>query len=319
MVGRVSGDQIRGVQAPEVEEIHQQGFVEGQVVSQDLERPSRSDGGMRKSETNLEGQSRQAGLDRQLLEGRADAIFKACEGVGTDENTIFRSLSGLNQKERTELNEIYRQKFGMSLEDQLRSEMSGPELDKALGLLNGNGASPVKASIESRADSIRKACEGVGTDEQTIFRNLSGMTAEERQQLNEVYKQKFGISLEDQLRSEMSGPELQKGLDLLNGKGQSQDLEHVSRKTSVDGGPGTVQSGQKLTVGSRGPEVEEFQKQLNAWRSTKGLPPITVDGIFGNQSAEAVRQFQLATGLSTDGIAGPNTKTQLQKELNSNT
>jgi peptidoglycan hydrolase-like protein with peptidoglycan-binding domain len=102
-----------------------------------------------------------------------------------------------------------------------------------------------------------------------------------------------------------------------SGNVQSQELEHTNGKTSVDGNSGNVQAGQKLTVGSRGPEVEEFQKQLNAWRATKGLPPIAVDGIFGKQSAEAVKQFQLATGLSTDGIAGPNTKTQLQKELNS--
>ena len=318
MVGRVSGDQIRPVQSSEVEEIHQEGFVEGQVVHQDLERPSRSDGAMRKSETNLEGQSKQAELDKQLLQGRADAIFKACEGVGTDENTVFRSLSGLSQKQRTELNEMYQQKFGMSLEDQLRSEMSGPELDKALGLLHGNGGSPVKPSIESRADSIHKACEGLGTDEQTVFRNLSGMSADERRELNEVYKQKFGMSLEEQLKSEMSGPELQRGLDLLNGKGQSQDLERSSSKSSGAenvNGSANLQAGQNLKMGSRGPEVEEFQKQMNQWRASKGLPPIAVDGIFGKGSAEAVKQFQLATGLSSDGIAGPNTKSKLNREL----
>lgn len=105
----------------------------------ELERPVRSSSGpsTQAAESALGAQAQQAQLKRQLLEGRADAIHKACAGIGTDEEAVFKNLSGLSSEERKQLDQIYKEKFGMSLEEQVRDEMSGPELDRALQLLNG--------------------------------------------------------------------------------------------------------------------------------------------------------------------------------------
>ncbi|HSE43167.1 MAG TPA: hypothetical protein VLH08_20585, partial [Acidobacteriota bacterium] len=38
--------------------------------------------------------------------------------------------------------------------------------------------------LENRANAIHQACEGLGTDEAAVFRNLSGLSSEERKQLD---------------------------------------------------------------------------------------------------------------------------------------
>ena len=58
-----------------------------------------------------------------------------------------------------------------------------------------------------------------------------------------------------------------------------------------------------LAVGTRGTDVSRMQDALR----TAGFNPGSSDGIFGRQTAAAVRQFQAAKGLQTDGIVGRNT------------
>lgn len=50
----------------------------------------------------------------------------------------------------------------------------------------------------------------------------------------------------------------------------------------------------------RGDDVRELQRRLNRLGFDAGY----VDGVFGPQTAEAVREFQLNVGLRVDGIAG---------------
>ncbi|WP_163580108.1 N-acetylmuramoyl-L-alanine amidase [Gracilibacillus saliphilus] len=62
--------------------------------------------------------------------------------------------------------------------------------------------------------------------------------------------------------------------------------------------PGTL-----LTIGSAGDNVARVQSQLN----TMGYNAGAEDGIFGDNTASAVRRFQLANNLEVDGIVGRNT------------
>ncbi len=58
-----------------------------------------------------------------------------------------------------------------------------------------------------------------------------------------------------------------------------------------------------LRQGLRGSYVRFLQQLLES----KFYPVGTIDGIFGNNTASAVRSFQSANGLIVDGIVGPNT------------
>ncbi|GAB4196895.1 MAG: hypothetical protein Fur006_44860 [Coleofasciculaceae cyanobacterium] len=64
-----------------------------------------------------------------------------------------------------------------------------------------------------------------------------------------------------------------------------------------------IPSIQVLRFGDRGPEVERLQQELRR----RGFNPGRVDGIFGPQTREAVRQFQRVNGLFPDGTAGRDT------------
>ncbi len=60
---------------------------------------------------------------------------------------------------------------------------------------------------------------------------------------------------------------------------------------------------QVVTVGSRGSTVRTIQQKLKNWGYYKGA----VDGIFGNQTKEAVKYFQRKNGLKVDGVVGKQT------------
>lgn len=56
-------------------------------------------------------------------------------------------------------------------------------------------------------------------------------------------------------------------------------------------------------MGSSGSQVRTIQTKLKNWGYYTG----EVDGIYGSQTAEAVRYFQRKNGLTADGVAGPAT------------
>jgi len=64
-----------------------------------------------------------------------------------------------------------------------------------------------------------------------------------------------------------------------------------------------------LKKGSSGPEVERLQERLKLL----GYLPAdsVVDGKYGQETANAVKEFQRKAGLSADGDAGPLTQTKL--------
>ena len=68
-------------------------------------------------------------------------------------------------------------------------------------------------------------------------------------------------------------------------------------------------------LGSRGEEVRQIQTKLKELGYLQG----NVDGIYGNQTKQAVTAFQRDHGLSADGIAGEKTLAALGIGANTNT
>lgn len=66
--------------------------------------------------------------------------------------------------------------------------------------------------------------------------------------------------------------------------------------------------GTPLRLGSTGSAVRTMQAYLNTIRTVyPGIPLLTVDGVFGEQTLAAVRAFQQQAFLTVDGIIGPET------------
>ena len=81
-----------------------------------------------------------------------------------------------------------------------------------------------------------------------------------------------------------------------------------SGESSSGGGSTIAWPGVYLRRGSTGGDVVTLQRLLNNARATYAqLPLLTVDGVFGANTDNAVRLFQRAAGLTVDGIVGPTT------------
>jgi hypothetical protein len=61
-----------------------------------------------------------------------------------------------------------------------------------------------------------------------------------------------------------------------------------------------------ISFGSRGPEVTDLQRRLNALKGAP-KPPLAEDGIFGPKTRDRVHAFQRSAKLVVDGIVGPKT------------
>ena len=71
------------------------------------------------------------------------------------------------------------------------------------------------------------------------------------------------------------------------------------------GGRGEVEAAARPTLrqGATGDAVRDVQRKLKEWGYYNGA----VDGVFGSQTAGAVRLFQQRNGLTVDGVVGPQT------------
>jgi len=142
------------------------------------------------------------GFDAGALAGR---LYDAMDGWGTDERAIFDVLYSGGPALNQAIKQAYAARYGTTLEADLRSELSGADLDKALMLL--------RQGKMSLADKIREGARGWGTDETRIFRALERASQEERTQ---VAKDPAVLSI---LESELSADDMKLVRAYLSGDG----------------------------------------------------------------------------------------------------
>ena len=76
--------------------------------------------------------------------------------------------------------------------------------------------------------------------------------------------------------------------------------------------------GTTLRSGSTGSAVEQVQFWLNTLAQYESsIPSVTVDGVYGTGTANAVRAFQRRYGLDVDGVVGQTTWTELYDQFQS--
>lgn len=77
---------------------------------------------------------------------------------------------------------------------------------------------------------------------------------------------------------------------------------YINSTEQISGVPASW-PGYNLTIGSTGDKVRQMQNQLNAIADAyPAIPKITADGIYGEQTAAAVRRFQQIFNLPVTGI-----------------
>ncbi len=88
---------------------------------------------------------------------------------------------------------------------------------------------------------------------------------------------------------------------------------YINTAEAISGIPSSY-PGYALRIGSSGAAVRKIQEQLNAISNKYPLiPKLTVDGIFGERTQNAVKIFQRVFGLTQDGIVGSRTWYRIQE------
>ncbi len=82
---------------------------------------------------------------------------------------------------------------------------------------------------------------------------------------------------------------------------------YINEAEIISGIPASY-PGESLTIGSSGESVLQIQEQLNQIANVyTQIPKISADGIYGNETANAVEAFQRIFNLPVDGIVGYRT------------
>jgi len=102
---------------------------------------------------------------------KARELHEAFDGWGTDERKVLDILYTGRQDLTRLIEQAYNREFSPNLESEVRDELSGNDLEKALNLL--------KKGAPTLADKIREAARGWGTDEDQIFNAFERASAQE--------------------------------------------------------------------------------------------------------------------------------------------
>lgn len=162
---------------------------------------------------------------------RGRQFHAAVDQWGTDESGVYAALGGLSDLQRHAVDLYYRQEHGSSIDAELEDELSSSELDRAQDIMRGD-------VIAADAAALHTAIDGMGTDESTIWRVLRNKTPEERAELERIYEERYGESLQSALEGDLSGLELDRGEALRAGDVATADaigLEHAQTATWYGG------------------------------------------------------------------------------------
>lgn len=94
----------------------------------------------RKAETDLKGQIKASDLgDFLKADQRAEKMFKAADVMHKDPDAIVSALGDLTAKQMKELQKVFPEKYGVSLDVFLKNELKGSRLNLALDMVrSGN-------------------------------------------------------------------------------------------------------------------------------------------------------------------------------------
>jgi hypothetical protein len=149
-----------------------------------------------------------AGAERILAVARAEGggfnaeqivtgVHAAMDQWGTDEAQIYSQLNGLSRLKGAAVRKLYYARFGSSLDEDLRSELSGDELSRAEAQLEGRAA-------QAEAIALHDAIAGPGTDEAAIMQLLRNKTPAEVEAIRAEYLSRFGETLDAALAGDLA-------------------------------------------------------------------------------------------------------------------
>ncbi len=117
-------------------------------------------------------------VDPKVISAKADSLFKAMDGWGTDEDSVMGALKGLKPAEIEALKKQYQDHYGRSLDADLESELGGSDLAEAKAHLTSN-------PVDSALAALNNSTGFFNDDEAKIEQTLRDLKPE---QLTELQK-----------------------------------------------------------------------------------------------------------------------------------
>ena len=126
----------------------------------------------------------------------AQILRKAMKGLGTDEMAIIQVMKTHNSRERTAIAESFCSQYGMTLDRELKKELSG-NLEKIC-----------RGAFTDRyvywAQYIDDAIRGAGTDEKRLIQLVLLLSDQDNKIVNEVYRQMFNRDMFTAIQRDIS-------------------------------------------------------------------------------------------------------------------
>ncbi|MBK9279066.1 MAG: LysM peptidoglycan-binding domain-containing protein [Candidatus Obscuribacter sp.] len=152
-----------------------------------------------------------AAADKVRAEKAAEAIDQAANGgflgIGTDKKAIEEQLKGKTKKELQDIDEAYRARTGISLKDELRDELSGSDLTRALNLADGHNddAARINVALEEHKEWGLGARSN-NNIEKDLRDTISTLNSKQVEELDRTYQERYGKSLKDVLKDDPNLP-----------------------------------------------------------------------------------------------------------------
>lgn len=135
-------------------------------------------------------------------QSRAEQVYKACKGLGTDESALSRAVCDLLPEQYDELRKVYRQVYDKSLLKLLISETSGSYC-KLLTSLCSSRPLFIAVTIEAALRGAKKK-DADEPDYCLLNDVVFGLTDEEITGAKAAYQAKYDGTLEDRIRDRVS-------------------------------------------------------------------------------------------------------------------
>ncbi|WP_404364629.1 annexin [Corallococcus coralloides] len=162
-----------------------------------------------------------------------EAMDGGLTGWGTDEDKIFKTLEGKTPEQIAMIRQSYQDHYGKNLDAKIRDELGGSDLQRAEGLLQGNGAKSDAVNLQSEMDSV------FGSNED-MLKILEKRSPSERHAIAQQYADMHGGTPAGQkpedvllarMSREMDGAQLERARSMLDAGQASTPAEATALET----------------------------------------------------------------------------------------
>ncbi|XP_076980812.1 annexin A8-like protein 1 [Tamandua tetradactyla] len=127
----------------------------------------------------------------------AETLYKATEGIGTNEQAIIDILTKRSNSQRQQIAKSFKAQFGQDLTETLKSELSG-KFERLIVAL-------MYPPYRYEAKEMHDAMKGLGTKEGVIIEILASRTKSQLREIMKAYEEDFGSKLEEDIQADTSG------------------------------------------------------------------------------------------------------------------